>query len=447
MNPLDTNTLWKNCLEKMRESVSEEDFSTWLSPLQAKQNDCNLVILTPNHFVLQGVQERFLEAIQRVYSELNRRPVTITLKIGSIENNTAIQLSAFESNNNDTDRLVTSHYLNKNFTFSSFVEGKSNQLAKAGAIKVAETPGVAYNPLLLYGGVGLGKTHLLHAVGNQILMNNPTAKVLYLHSERFVSEMIKALQTNTMDAFKTYYRDLDILLIDDIQFFSGKERSQEEFFHTFNVLLAGQRQIILSCDRYPREISGVQERLTSRLGSGLTIAIEPPDLETRVAILMNKAIQMKLSFSQEVAFFLAKKIRSNIRELEGVLIRINAYAHFVGQSITLDLVKDAIKDILAIQDKRVSVDNIIKIVCEYYHLKKEELTSLRRTAKFAQARQVGMALIKELTHHSYPEIAKIFKKSNHTTVMYAVKKIDNERFRDTKLSKEFTYLLRILSNG
>lgn len=442
--------LWTACLEKFRKDLSDDDFNTWLSPIHPKEQEEELHLSVPNKFVLHFVRDRFLEEIHSICKELSKKSIKVILEISSLDTKKVITENEFPDKQTEVDivkGVVLNSQLNRNFTFSNFVEGKSNQLARAAAIQVAENPGSAYNPLLLYGGVGLGKTHLLHAIGNYICNKNPNAKVLYLHSERFVSGMVKALQTNTIEHFKNYYRSLDSLLIDDIQFFAGKDRSQEEFFHTFNTLLEGQRQVILTCDRYPKEISGVEERLKSRLGWGLTIAIEPPDLETRVAILINKALEMQLKVPQEVAFFVAKRIHSNVRELEGVLKRIAAYSQFMGQPISLELVKEAIKDILALQDKLVTIDNIIKTVAEYYQIRVTELLNKKRTAVLAHARQVAMALAKELTNHSLPEIARAFGGRDHTTVLYAIRKIAKERFTGTKLSKDFANLFRILSSG
>ncbi|WP_010598893.1 chromosomal replication initiator protein DnaA [Rickettsiella massiliensis] len=400
MTTAEATFVWDKCLDRLQNHISLQDFNTWIRPLQAEQKEDQLVLWAPNQFVLHCVNERFLVQINQILMQLDDVPPEVVLRVGSrslsqpspetslhyaptVE--VKLQPKALKS--------LTSH-INVNFTFLNFVEGKSNQLARAASVQVAENPGGAYNPLLLYGGVGLGKTHLMHAIGNAILKKNRNAKVLYLHSERFVADMIKALQTNTINDFKTYYRSLDALLIDDIQFFAGKDRSQEEFFHTFNTLLEGQQQIVLTCDRYPKEMSGVEERLKSRLGWGLTVAIEPPDLETRVAILISKAEQSSICLPQEVAFFIGKRIHSNVRELEGVLKRVVAYAQFTGRFITLDLVKEAIKDVLALQDKLVTVDNIIKTVAEYYKIKVSDLLSKRRTASLARARQVAMALAK-----------------------------------------------------
>ncbi|MDP3559994.1 MAG: chromosomal replication initiator protein DnaA, partial [Legionellaceae bacterium] len=337
-------------------------------------------------------------------------------------------------------------YLNPNFTFDSFVEGNSNQLARAASLQVAERSGHAYNPLFIYGGVGLGKTHLMHAIGNTILRSKPDAKVLYLHSERFVADMVKALQTNAINEFKRFYRSLDALLIDDIQFFAGKDRSQEEFFHTFNALLEGQQQIILTSDRYPKEIEGVEERLKSRFGWGLTVAVEPPELETRVAILMSKAELSQVELPYEVAFFIAKRIRSNVRELEGALRRVIANAHFTGKPITVEFVHEALRDLLASQDKLVTVENIQKTVAEYYKVKLVDLLSQRRSRSLARPRQMAMTLAKELTNHSLPEIGAHFGGRDHTTVIHACRKVKELIAADTQFAEDYKNLMRILSS-
>ena len=337
------------------------------------------------------------------------------------------------------------HNLVESYTFESFVEGKSNQLALAAAQQVAENPGDSYNPLFLYGGVGLGKTHLMHAIGNALLSKNPAAKVVYLHSERFVADMVKALQLNAISDFKRYYRSVDALLIDDIQFFANKDRSQEEFFHTFNALLEGGQQMILTCDRYPKEIQGLEERLKSRFGWGLTVAVEPPELETRVAILMKKAEQSKIDLSPEAAFFIAQRIRSNVRELEGALKRVIASANFTGRPFDIDLIKDSLKDLLALQDRQVSLDNIKKLVAEYYKIKVSDLMSKRRSRSIARPRQVAMALAKELTNHSLPEIGDSFGGRDHTTVLHACRKIKELRESNTDIREDYKNLLRSLT--
>ena len=442
--------VWQKCLDRLQDHISLQDFNTWIRPLQAEQKEDQLVLWAPNQFVLHCVNERFLVHINRILTQLDEAPPEVILRVGS-RNNQTPQTSPILRNTQDFKGKskvvkVSATHINSNFTFINFVEGKSNQLARAASVQVSENPGGAYNPLLLYGGVGLGKTHLMHAIGNAILLKNPHAKVLYLHSERFVADMIRALQTNTINDFKTYYRSLDALLIDDIQFFAGKDRSQEEFFHTFNTLLESQQQIVLTCDRYPKEMSGVEERLKSRLGWGLTVAIEPPDLETRVAILISKAEQTKISLPQEVAFFIAKRIHSNVRELEGVLKRVVAYAQFTGLQITLELVREAIKDVLALQDKLVTVDNIIKTVAEYYKIKVSDLLSKRRTSSLARARQIAMALAKELTNHSLPELGRAFGGRDHTTVLHAFRKIQELKKTNTGVAEDFINLLRTLSS-
>ncbi|EKO3993534.1 chromosomal replication initiator protein DnaA, partial [Vibrio fluvialis] len=336
--------------------------------------------------------------------------------------------------------------VNPKHKFNNFVEGKSNQLGLAAARQVSDNPGAAYNPLFLYGGTGLGKTHLLHAVGNAIVDNNPNAKVVYMHSERFVQDMVKALQNNAIEEFKRYYRSVDALLIDDIQFFANKERSQEEFFHTFNALLEGNQQIILTSDRYPKEINGVEDRLKSRFGWGLTVAIEPPELETRVAILMKKAEDHQIHLPDEVAFFIAKRLRSNVRELEGALNRVIANANFTGRPITIDFVREALRDLLALQEKLVTIDNIQKTVAEYYKIKVADLLSKRRSRSVARPRQLAMALSKELTNHSLPEIGDAFGGRDHTTVLHACRKIEQLREESHDIKEDYSNLIRTLSS-
>lgn len=459
-----SDSLWKRCLERLQTDIPAQQFNTWLRPLQDEyaehDNEQILMLLAPNQFVLDWVKERFLMSINHLMVQLTEgKPPKVVLKIGTkappaaaapdmaakAPDKPAFMANPGKTASADTEVIAHQCHLNPNFIFANFVEGKSNQLARAASLQVAENPGGAYNPLFLYGGVGLGKTHLMHAIGNFILQKKPQAKVLYLHSERFVADMIKALQTNTINEFKQYYRGLDALLIDDIQFFAGKDRSQEEFFHTFNALLEGQQQIVLTSDRYPKEITGVEERLKSRLGWGLTVAIEPPELETRVAILITKAQQAGIQLPQEVAFFVGKRIRSNVRELEGVLKRVIANAHFTGRQITLDFVRESIKDLLALQDKLVTIENIIKTVAEYYKIKVADITSKRRTRSVARPRQVAMALAKELTNHSLPEIGDAFGGRDHTTVLHAYRKILELRESDSDIAEDFMNLLRILS--
>lgn len=444
--------LWEKCLTSLEEEYPSQQFNTWIRPLQAEFTEGKLILLAPNRFVLDWISERFLARIQELMAQLCDQPPPLLLEIGSKRKEPAA--APLLSHGFAPDKNAASSYkdtvtyvsnLNQNFNFDNFVEGKSNQLAKAASLQVAESPAVAYNPLYLYGGVGLGKTHLLHAIGNHIVRHNSRAKVLYLHSERFVADMVKALQTNSMNDFKRYYRNVDALLIDDIQFFSGKDRSQEEFFHTFNSLLESEQQIILTCDRYPKEINGVEERLKSRFGWGLTVAVEPPELETRVAILMRKAEQIQIDLPYEVAFFVAKRLRSNVRELEGALKRIKANAHFTGKAITMEFVKEALRDLLALQDKLVTIENIQRTVAEYYKVKVAELLSKRRNRSIARPRQVAMALAKELTNHSLPEIGDAFGGRDHTTVLHACRMINEWRQTNASIEEDYTNLLRILT--
>ncbi|MGD8514475.1 MAG: chromosomal replication initiator protein DnaA, partial [Granulosicoccaceae bacterium] len=422
-----STSLWQQCLDRLEGELSPEQFNMWIRPLHAEEGGDNLRLLAPNRFVLDSIRDQYLELINSTVNRLgNGTSPRVLLEIGSRrapaseptpDINTLRQQSSAPAQ--EAPPPLHNSALNRNFTFDCFVEGKSNQLARAASQQVGENPGSAYNPLLIYGGVGLGKTHLMHAIGNLILDNNPQARVVYLHSERFVADMVKALQHNTINDFKRYYRSVDALLIDDIQFFAGKERSQEEFFHTFNALLEKQQQVIMTCDRYPKEVEGLEERLKSRFGWGLTVSIEPPELETRAAILMNKAEQIDVDLPREVAFFIAQRIHSNVRELEGALRRVVANAHFTGRPITLDFTKEALRDLLALQDKLVSIENIQKTVAEYYKIRVAELLSKRRSRSIARPRQVAMALAKELTSHSLPEIGDAFGGRDHTTVLHA----------------------------
>ncbi len=451
-------SLWNRCLRLLESEVPEQQFNTWVRPLQAVEENGVLRLLAPNRFVVdwltQNLRGRIAELIGSV---ADGNTPQIHLEVGSrapapapTTTSTAIAGGAASIAGNGVksrrgEPLVVGGRLNPDFTFDNFVEGKSNQLARAAARQVAANPGRAYNPLFIYGGVGLGKTHLMHAVANTIRERNNNARVAYVHSERFVSDMVKALQHNTINEFKTAYRTLDALLIDDIQFFAGKDRSQEEFFHTFNTLLEGQQQVILTCDRYPKEVDGLEERLKSRFGWGLTVAIEPPELETCVAILMSKASTAKVELPQEVAFFVAKRIRSNVRELEGALRRVVANSQFTGRPITLDFAKEALRDLLALQDKLVTVENIQKTVAEYYKIRVGDLLSKRRSRSIARPRQVAMALAKELTSHSLPEIGDAFGGRDHTTVLHACKRIKELRESELRMSEDYQNLLRTLA--
>jgi chromosomal replication initiator protein len=450
-----TAGLWKRCLTELETELTEQQLNTWLRPLQAVETDSRLELLAPNRFVRDWVSKHFVARIEDVARALlGSADVAVVLGVGTRESlpeerPTLVPSRAPEAGVRRWRVEGTSQQrgtgLRPDFTFASFVAGKCNQLARAASVQVAHNPGSAYNPLFIYGGVGLGKTHLMHAIGNQLLQENPGSRVVYLHAEWFVTDMIKALQHNAINEFKRYYRSLDTLLIDDIQFFVGKERSQEEFFHTFNALLEEQQQVILTCDRYPREVEGLEERLKSRFGWGLTVALEPPDTETRVAILMAKAQASGVALPEDVAFFMAKRIRSNVRELEGSLRRVLASAHFTGRPVTVEFAKEALKDLLALQDKLVTIENIQKTVAEFYKVKVSDLTSKRRTRSVARPRQVAMALAKELTNHSLPEIGEAFGGRDHTTVIHACKKVAELRSQDVSIEEDYTILTRTLS--
>lgn len=500
--------LWQQCVELLRDELPAQQFNTWIRPLQVEAEGDELRVYAPNRFVLDWVNEKYLGRLLELLGEKgngmapalslligSRRssagraaptapvsaamaasqaqaaqvavpsepvasPVDVSAAASVIEqapsresfdamgDSSPVPVSASRAEQRTVQvegALKHTSYLNRTFTFETFVEGKSNQLARAAAWQVADNPKHGYNPLFLYGGVGLGKTHLMHAVGNHLLKKNPNAKVVYLHSERFVADMVKALQLNAINEFKRFYRSVDALLIDDIQFFARKERSQEEFFHTFNALLEGGQQVILTSDRYPKEIEGLEERLKSRFGWGLTVAVEPPELETRVAILMKKADQAKVDLPHDAAFFIAQRIRSNVRELEGALKRVIAHSHFMGRDITIELIRESLKDLLALQDKLVSVDNIQRTVAEYYKIKISDLLSKRRSRSVARPRQVAMALSKELTNHSLPEIGDVFGGRDHTTVLHACRKINELKESDADIREDYKNLLRTLT--
>jgi chromosomal replication initiator protein len=439
------SSLWQKCVTYLESELSPQQFNTWIRPLHAIEEGETLRLLAPNRFVLDWVNERFIHHISEIATSL-RQGAQVVLQVGTATPVQPRPETAQAGFRRKGDASRSPSNLRSEFTFDAFVEGKSNQLARAASIQVAENPGTAYNPLFIYGGVGLGKTHLMHAVGNLMLKKNPSAQVVYLHSERFVADMVKALQHNAINEFKRFYRSVDALLIDDIQFFAGKERSQEEFFHTFNSLLEGRQQIILTCDRYPKEVEGLEERLKSRFGWGLTVSIEPAELETRVAILMSKAAQMNADLSPEVAFFVAKRIRSNIRELEGALRRVVANARFTGRGITMDFAKEALKDLLALQDKLVTIENIQKTVADYYKIRVADLLSERRSRSVARPRQLAMALAKELTNHSLPEIGDAFGGRDHTTVLHACRKIHDLREQENRVREDYINLLRTLTN-
>ena len=435
--------------------------------MQCVQQQDRLRLMAPNAFVLDWVKKNYLDRLHGYLGELrDGDPVSISLEIGSAPKEnmtpapapasttatpaagiTGISRQGFNRSDPAAEPESELPTVNREFTFDSFVEGKSNQLARAAGIQVGENPGRVYNPLFIYGGVGLGKTHLMHAVGNVIKQNNPGARVLYMHSEGFVAEMVKALQHGTIDRFKRRMRSVNALLIDDVQFFAGKERSQEEFFHTFNALFESRQQIILTSDRFPKEVDGLEDRLKSRFGWGLTVAIEPPDLETRVAILMSKSLQLfNIDLPSEVAFFIGKHVRSNIRELEGALRRINANAQFTGQEVTVEFAREALRDMIDAQARLVTLDNIQKTVAEYFKIRSSDLLSSKRSRTIARPRQIAMALAKELTNHSLPEIGEAFGGRDHTTVLYATRKVAELRDSDTRVAEDYNNLLRTLSS-
>jgi chromosomal replication initiator protein len=470
------------CLDRLRQELPTQQFSMWIRPLSFQQDDSSVTLYAPNRFVLDWVRDKYRDKINELFIEFaGGNAPQLRLEVASRSGSTnrsfnhsqqaPIVKSAPKAVNPPEKKAVnveskahTNNYvpapaavplpegmahksnINPSYQFENFVEGKSNQLARAAASQVSDNPGGSYNPLFIYGGTGLGKTHLLHAVGNGILAGKPDAKIVYMHSERFVQDMVKALQNNAIEDFKRFYRSVDALMIDDIQFFANKDRSQEEFFHTFNALLEGNQQIILTSDRYPKEINGVEDRLKSRFGWGLTIAIEPPELETRVAILMRKATENRIQLPNEVAFFIAKRLRSNVRELEGALNRVIANANFTGRPITIDFVREALRDLLALQEKLVTVDNIQKTVADYYKIKVSDILSKRRSRSVARPRQVAMALAKELTNHSLPELGNLFGGRDHTTVLHACRKIEQLREESHDIKEDYKNLIRTLSS-
>ena len=426
---------WSECTEKLETKLSQEEFNTWIKPLRANINKNELEISAPNDFVLTYVKENLGQIIENL---VNKSDESLSVRFKTLDKSTFVEkLNVAEEN---TPGLV------QNFTFDRFVEGKSNHMALAAAKQVAANPKGDYNPLFIYGGVGLGKTHLMHAVGNEILNSDTSKRIVYVHSEKFVADMVKALQLGAMSEFKAFYRNADALLIDDIQFFAGKEQSQEEFFHTFNALLDRNHQMILTCDKYPKEIDGLEERLKSRLGWGLPVIIEPPELETRAAVLLSKANSMGVTLPSDCAIYIAQRIRSNIRELEGALKRVVANSRFADQEIDVPFVKEALKDLFVISAKMVSIDNIQKTVAEYYNIKLSDLLSKRRSRSITRPRQLAMALTKELTNHSLPEIGEAFNGRDHTTVLHACSKIKELRKEIPSLEEDYRNLNRTLTN-
>ena len=428
---------WNKCTEKLENRLTQEDFNTWIRPLKGSLVKDTLELIAPNDFILSYVEKNLSEEITSLIKQQSKKDISLVFKTLTKET----FVDKYQGNNkNENSKLVNS------YVFDTFVEGKSNHLALAAAKQVASNPKGDYNPLFIYGGVGLGKTHLMHAVGNEILKNNPEKRIVYVHSEKFVSDMVKALQLGAMNEFKSFYRNADALLIDDIQFFAGKEQSQEEFFHTFNALLDRNNQMILTCDKYPKEIDGLEERLKSRLGWGLPVVIDPPELETRAAVLLSKASSMGVELPNDCAIYIAQRIRSNIRELEGALKRVAANSRFTNQPIDLSLVKDALKDLFVISAKMVSIENIQKTVSEYYNIKLSDLLSKRRSRSITRPRQLAMALTKELTNHSLPEIGEAFNGRDHTTVLHACKKIAELRKENPSHEEDYRNLTRALTN-
>ena len=453
---------WYTCLKHFEKELNAQQFNTWIKPLQLDISEsCNdqPILIAPNRFVLQWVKDNFIPHMEAMAQQHFSKKIQFQLVLGDITaKKTAPKVNPIVDLPSEDEMVSTvpiveptpskkvgaKHCLNPNFTFDNFVTGKANQLARAGAIQVAERPGTAYNPLFIYGGVGLGKTHLIQAIGNFILEHNREAKIRYVHAEKYVSDVVSAYQHKSFDKFKKYYHSLDVLLVDDVQFFGGKNRTQEEFFYAFNSLIEASKQVIITCDCYPKEISGLEERLVSRFGWGLTVAIEPPELEMRVAILIKKAALEKISLEENIAFFIAKHIRSNVRELEGALKRVLAYSRFTGHALSLELVKEALKDLLAVQNRQISIENIQKTVADYYKIKVAEMYSKKRTRTIARPRQIAMAIAKELTQLSLPDIGEAFGGRDHTTVLHAHRKINELRASDPLITRDYNALIHIL---
>ncbi len=441
------DAFWNVCLQHFEQSLPAQQFRTWIQPLRATQQGGSLLLEAPNRFVLQWVKDRFLPVIEPLARD-REGGVNVTLELASARGTAGIAASprpaAPSPAPEPRPKVRENSRLNPAFTFQTFVTGKANQLARAAALQVGEHPGTAYNPLFVYGGVGLGKTHLLQAIGNYVQEQNQQARIRYIHAEQYVSDVVRAYQHKAFDGFKKYYHSLDLLLIDDIQFFSGKNRTQEEFFYAFNALIEAHKQVIITCDTYPKEISGMEDRLISRFGWGLTVAIEPPELEMRVAILLKKAEADNIALPQDVAFFIAKHIQSNVRELEGALKRVLAYSNFAGQPLSVELAREALKDLLAIQYRQVSVDNIQRTVADYYKIKVSEMYSKKRSRNVARPRQMAMALAKELTQLSLPDIGDAFGGRDHTTVLHACRKIAELKSENPEIGRDFEALIQVL---
>ena len=438
---------WQTILPKLEQELSPQQFNTWIKPLKPGESKDEFVLLTGNRFIQDWVRDKFLSRIETLAEQYFGQPVTILLQVG-VSNKTidAPPISTVVPPQSKKTKTKPINRLNALCTFETLVIGKANQLARAAAIAVADNPGKAYNPLFVYGGVGLGKTHLIQAIGNHVQLHQPEAKVNYIHAEHYVSDVVKAYQHKMFDEFKRHYHSLDILLIDDIQFFSGKNRTQEEFFYAFNTLIENQKQVIITCDTYPKEITDMEERLKSRFSWGLTVSIDPPELEMRVAILLKKALMENIELDETVAFFIAKQIRSNVRELEGALKRVLAFSRFSGKPISLESTKEALKDLLAVQNRQISIENIQKTVCDFYKIKLIDLHSKKRTRVFVRPRQMAMALAKELTNMSLPEIGASFGGRDHTTVIHACHKVNDLKIEDSTFHREYNVLLQVLSS-
>ena len=439
---------WPSCLTRFEKELPAQQFNTWIRPLKMDEQlapSGELRLLAPNRFVLQWVKERFVPRIEALGAEFFASPIRVSVSLANNEHLRAEPAKqAMEQPALLRPAPLDRSGLIADFSFENFVAGKANQLARAAAVQVSEHPGTSYTPLFVYGGVGLGKTHLIHAVGNFVVRHHPRAKVRYLHAAQYISDVVRAYQQKSFDEFKRYYHALDLLLIDDIQFFTGKERTQEEFFYAFNALIEAHKQLIITCDTYPKDLTGIDERLKSRFSWGLTVAMDPPEQEMRVAILVKKAEAVSVKLSEDVAFFIAKHIRSNVRELEGALKSVIAYSRFNGKEINLDSAKDALRDLLSMQNRQINVENIQKTVAEYYKIKISDMHSKKRNRSIARPRQVAMALAKELTQLSLPDIGDAFGNRDHTTVLHACRTIASLRDKDHDLNRDYRVLEQVL---
>ena len=445
-SPSEMQNLWDACLRRLEQELPAQQFNTWIRPLMPEPESASgtLVLAAPNRFVLELVRERFAARIERLAAEASGGELVLRLVLARGAETPARAAQPPRAAAEVAPPVQASSRLNRAFSFDSFVTGKANQLARAAALQVAENPGISYNPLFVYGGVGLGKTHLVQAIGNQVADRRPQARIRYIHAEQYVTDVVRAYQQKSFDEFKRYYHSLDLLLIDDIQFFSNKGRTQEEFFYAFNALVEAHKQIVITCDTYPKEIAGMEERLISRFGWGLTVAIEPPELEMRVAIVLKKAEAEAVDLSEDIAFFIAKHIRSNVRELEGALKKVLAFARFNGRELSLDLAKEALRDILNVNLRQVSVEGIQKTVAEYFKIKVADMHSKKRSRNLARPRQVAMALAKDLTQMSLPEIGDAFGNRDHTTVLHACRTIASLRKHDNGLNRDYLVLEQVL---